>query len=234
MKFETVKEHLKDTPYMGIDEGWELYSFICKSRPRTALELGHAHGSSSIFIAAALDELGEGILETVDLEGSVDRVPNLEQLVSQTGLSPYIRIFREKNSYTWFLKKKIEECTSNGMCEPIYDFCFVDGPKNWTIDGFAFFLVNKLLRENGWILFDDYTWTHGKHKDRKVTDGITVRSLGVDEINQAHIELIFNLLVVQSNEYSNFEIQDSWWAWAQKTSTGSRRVRYTSKMMQPC
>ena len=66
------------------------------------------------------------------------------------------------------------------------------------------------------ILFDDYKWTHAKHIGREATDGITVRNLGEDEINQAHIELIFNLLVIQSEEYSNFEIQDNWWAWAQK------------------
>ena len=64
---------------------------------------------------------------------------------------------------------------------------------------------------------------------RESTDGITIRSLGEDEINQAHIELIYNLLVVQSEEYSNFVVQDDWWAWAQKTRTGSRKVRYTKK-----
>ena len=189
MKFEYVRNFLENVPYMGVDEGWELYQFVCSNKPKRILELGHAHGASSLFIAAALDELGEGMLETVDLESSFSRKPNLEALISQTGLGSFIRIFREKNSYTWFLKKKIEESTYAGKCEPIYDFCFIDGPKNWTIDGFAFFLVDKLLRENGWILFDDYKWTHSKHKEREATDGVTVRSLGEDEINEAHIPM---------------------------------------------
>ena len=229
MKFETVKEFLIDIPYMGIDEGWELYNFVYKNKPKLILELGHAHGASSIYLAAALDELGTGILETVDLKAAEHRVPNLEELAKESGLAPHIRIYREKNSYTWFLKKKIEQCSVNNNCQPIYDFCFIDGPKNWTIDGFTFFLVNKLLQENGWILFDDYKWTHAKHIGREATDGITVRTLGEDEINQAHIELVFNLLVTQSKEYSNFEIQDNWWAWAQKTTFGSREIKYTKK-----
>ena len=229
MKFEAVRDHLKNVPYMGVDEGWELYNFIIKNKPKTILELGHAHGASSIFMAAALDELGAGVIETVDLKAAEGRSPNLEELAAELGLKSHIKISREKNSYTWFLKKKIEEQTKENFCNPIYDFCFVDGPKNWTIDGFAFFLTNKLLRENGWILFDDYKWTHSKHVGRESTDGITIRSLGEDEINQAHIELIFKLFVVQCEEYSNFVVQDNWWAWAQKTRTGSRKVRYTKK-----
>ena len=64
------------------------------------------------------------------------------------------------------------------------------------------------------------------------TDGITIRSLGEDEINQAHIELIFNLLVVQCEEYSNFVVQDNWWAWAQKNRSGSREIRHTNKQFK--
>ena len=73
------------------------------------------------------------------------------------GLGHRVTIHREINSYTWFLKKKIAGQSANGKCEPCYDFCFIDGAKNWTIDGLAFFLVDKLLKADGWILFDDYS-----------------------------------------------------------------------------
>ena len=231
MKFEVVKELLCGVPYMAEDEGWELYNFICKEKPSSILELGHAHGASTIYMAAALDEIGSGVIETVDLSAAQDRDPNLEKLTLDSGLNEFINIFREKNSYTWFLKKKIENCTSGYICEPIYDFCFIDGPKNWTIDGLAFFLVNKLLKNKAWILFDDYLWTHGKHDGRESTDGITVRSLGNEELEEPHIKLIFELLVMQSGEFSNFKIQDNWWAWAQKSKSGSKVLEHTSKMM---
>ena len=57
-----------------------------------------------------------------------------------------MQIVREVNSYNWFLKKQIEAQTKDGICEPCYDFIFIDGAKNWTIDGLAFFLADKLLR----------------------------------------------------------------------------------------
>ena len=41
-----------------------------------------------------------------------------------------------------------------------YDFCFIDGAHTWDTDGFAFCLVDRMLRPGGWIIFDDLNWTH--------------------------------------------------------------------------
>ena len=116
MEFEAVRAILKDTPYMGVDEAWELYNFILRHRPRRCLELGHAHGASSLYIAAALDELGGGHLDSVDLLSSAERVPNIETLFAEAGLSDYLNVYREQNSYTWFLKRRIEQQSSQGRC----------------------------------------------------------------------------------------------------------------------
>lgn len=233
MTFDEIRKVLGDTPYLGIDEGWELYQFILREKPARILELGHAHGVSTLYMAAALEETGGIAIDSVDLAAAAGRTPNLEQLLEKAGLQSLVNVHREINSYTWFLKKKIEEQSGSGVCEPIYDFCFIDGPKNWTIDGLAFFLVEKLLRENGWILFDDYQWTHSKHVGREVTDGISVRSLGDDEVSQPHIERIFKLLIMQHEKFSNFMVQDKWWAWAQKIDSGSKVLVHSKKEMSP-
>lgn len=225
MKFENVRAAIDGVPYLGIDEGWELYQFVVNHRPERALELGHAHGVSSVYLAAAMDEIGHGHLDTADLLTAADREPNLEALLEKTGLNHRVSIHREKNSYTWFLKKQIEAQSKDGVCVPLYDFCFIDGPKNWTIDGLAFFLVDKLMREEGWLLFDDFKWSHGKHKGREQTDGITVRSLSHEEVETAHIEAIFRLLVMQHPAYGHFEVQDDWWAWAQKKPSLDRSLK---------
>lgn len=230
MKFDEVRAVVADTPYLGLDEAEEIYQFVCRWRPDCCLELGHAHGASSLYIAAALHENGAGHLDTVDLETSFNREPNIETLLDRAELSDIVSVYREKNSYTWYLRKLIEAQSSAGMCTPLYDFCFIDGPKNWTIDGLAFFLVDKLLRDKGWILFDDYGWTHSKHKYREQTDGITTRSLSEQEIAEPHVASIFRLLVMQHPEFSNFELQDGWWAWAQKTPDGNRHLRKTKKL----
>lgn len=230
MKFNKTARLLEGIPHISKHSARGLYDFILTETPQKCLELGFAHGASSGYIAAALDELGHGHLTSVDIEASADFMPRMEDTIQKIGLAERVSIFREKNSYTWFLKKKIEEQTRDGQCVPCYDFIFIDGSKNWTIDGLAFFLADKLLRANGWILFDDYDWRYADAaaRGKDTADGITLRSLPDDQIEQPNIRAIFELLVTQHPSYSNFQVQDNSWAWAQKTS-GPGRIRHTRK-----
>jgi predicted O-methyltransferase YrrM len=227
MKFEAIRDQVAGVPYMTPEQGRTLYDFILDHRPAACLELGFAHGVSSCYTAAALDEIGAGHLTTVDL-ASVRLQPSIEDLLAKTGLERYVTIAREATSYTWFLKKKIEERTSDGVCTPLYDFCFIDGAKNWTIDGLAFFLVDKLLNEGGWILFDDLGWAYATNvrPGETVSDGITIRNLGKDERTVPHLEAIFRLLVMQHPSYSEFRIQDEWWGWAHKVQSDRKVLRW--------
>ena len=225
MQFEIVQKLIEGVPFIMPELARDVYEFILETRPHQCLELGFGHGASSCYIAAALEEVGHGHLTTVDLEPEREwQRPAIEDLLERTGLAPQVTIFRESTSYTWFLKRKIAEQTHNQTCQPLYDFCFLDGAKNWTIDSSAFFLMDKLLKPGGWLLFDDLQWTYDRKKAEGKTksDGISLRAMGSDELAEPHIELIFQFLVMQHPAYSNFRIKDNWWAWAQKTRQGDR------------
>lgn len=230
MRFGKTARLLEGIPHISRHSARVLYDFICTETPEECLELGFAHGASSGYIAAALDESGRGHLTSVDIQASADFTPRMEDTIQKLGLAERVSIFREKNSYTWFLKKKIEEQTRDGQCVPCYDFVFIDGSKNWTIDGMAFFLADKLLRDNGWLLFDDYDWRYADAaaRGKDTADGITLRSLPEDQIAQPNVRAIFELLVAQHPEYSNCRVQDNSWAWAQKTA-GERRIQHARK-----
>ena len=110
MDFEKIKKLVKGVPYVLPEMASDLYQFIIKEKPQNCLELGFAHGASSCYIAAALDEVGAGHLTSVDLEsGRSWQSPNIEDLLSKTGLSSFVTVERDDLSYTWFLKKLIEE-----------------------------------------------------------------------------------------------------------------------------
>ena len=222
MDFKTIRKHLDGIPFITADQGRQIYDFVLETKPERCLELGIGHGVSSCYTAAALHELGRGHLDAVDiLEALSWQEPSLEDLLVRTGLGGFATVHREKTSYTWFLKKEIEANTSENRCRAVYDFCFLDGCKNWTVDGFAFTLVDKLLRSNGWILFDDYNWTYAQDSEgREVTDGIVHRALGEDELTTPHIKLVFEYLVKQKPEYGDFKVEDDW-AWAHKLAAGS-------------
>ena len=160
MKFDHAVRCLDGIPYTSPAKGKFFYDLVQQERPREVLELGFAHGVSTCYFGAAAQELGNCHVTAVDIEASRDFKPSIEDLVEKTQLSDVISIRRESSSYTWFLKKEIEIQTQNNVCRPKYDLIFIDGPKDWTNDGCAFFLADKLLKPEGMILFDDYNWSY--------------------------------------------------------------------------
>ena len=226
MHYEEVRKEVAGTPYLTPERGKVLYDFIISERPQECLELGFAHGVSTCYIAAALEANGSGHLTSVDLETSGSLDPAAETLLERCGLTHRVTVVREPTSYTWFLKKEIAGRSTGPTCEPRFDFAFIDGAKNWTIDGLAFFLVDKLLQQDGWILFDDYRWTYAAHEAHGYAtgDGVTIRTLSEDEKSEAHVEAIFQLLVMQHPDYSEFKVQDDIWAWARKTQAAKRTL----------
>ncbi|MBL7051360.1 class I SAM-dependent methyltransferase [Candidatus Woesearchaeota archaeon] len=233
MKIVELEKYLKKVPNMiGKERSRQLYNFIKKTKPDQCLELGFAHGATSCYIAAALDEIKHGHLTSVDLiRGKEWQKPSIEELLSKAGLQKHVTVVREKSGYNWFLKKKIEENSKSFRCKPIYDFCFIDGSKNWTIDGFAFCLVDKLLKSDGWILFDDLSWSYAVHnKERKSTDGVMHSSMSQEELNIPHVKTIFELLVLQNPNYSEFYYDKGWWGWAHKIRFEKKRIYKTSPL----
>ena len=231
MKFETAHQVLKGIPYISDENAKELYDFIIKNKLTNLLELGIAHGVASCYMAAAIDELGGGKLTCVDLlETKAAFDPPIEKLLKQLNLEKYVEVHRLQTGYNWFLHNDIKAQTVNNVCTPKYDFCIIDGPKNWTIDSSAFFTADKLLKPNGWMIFDDYEWTYANAATkREVTDGITHRSLSPEELSTPQIKDVFHLLVMQHPDYSNFKIAvDGDWVWAQKKKSDVKSVTYVT------
>lgn len=224
MEFKKAASVLKGIPFTNPAKGRYLYDFVIAHRPERVLELGVAHGVSTCYFAAALQEVG-GKIDCVDLQRVFE--PSVEELSARLGLQALITPYRELSSYTWFLKKIIEQQTCDGFCEPVYDLCFIDGSKDWTNDGCAFFLVDKLLKPNGWLIFDDFTWTHRAHGRDK---GYVFPRMSEEELAEPHIESIFRLLVMQHPSYTQFEVRDDILGIARKGAGEARALLYTSQM----
>jgi predicted O-methyltransferase YrrM len=232
MKFAEVQRIVGGVPFISAAHARTLYDKILRERPAEILELGIAHGTATCVMAAALDEIGTGRIMAVDLADATFS-PSAEEQLARCGLSGYAGIARMQTGYTWFLHDEIRRQTVNGMCQPKYDLCIIDGPKNWTIDGCAFFLADKLLRPDGWIIFDDYDWTYAAaDATRAATDGITHRALSEAERTTPQIREVFELLVAQHGGYGEFVVEDHKdWAMARKTRSGETHytVRYRAE-----
>jgi predicted O-methyltransferase YrrM len=220
MKFDLVWQAVGSVPFITHSNARTLYDLILEQQLSNILELGIAHGTATCCMAAALDEMGRGTVTSVDLT-SAQFSPSAEEQLASLKLDRFVDIFRMQTGYTWFLHDEIRRLSNGGSCQPKFDLCIIDGPKNWTIDGCAFFLADKLLKPGGWLIFDDLDWTYAAaDSHRTSTDGITHHLLSQDERTTPQIREVFELLVVQHPSYSNFIRHESTgWAIAQKLSS---------------
>lgn len=211
MQFDAVKAIVDGVPNMTAQQGRIVYDFVLKTGAKNAMELGFAHGTGSCYMAAALQENG-GRLFAIDNQSAHHRQPTQREQLEKCGLTGVVTSIYAHGSYTWELMKLIELHTRDGKCEPFLDFVYIDGAHLWEPDGLAFFLVDKLLKVNGWILFDDLYWSLAESSLKNET---WVKALAKDEQETPQVLRVFDLLVRQHPAYGNIQVSE-WWGWAQK------------------
>ncbi len=220
--FEAVARAVAGVPFMSPAQGRTVFDHVSATRPMHALELGTAHGVGAAYIAAALPPGGR--LVTVDHAGAAYDPPP-EDVLARAGVADRVDIVREHSSYTWWLKIELESARS----QPRFDFAYLDGAKNWTVDGLAVLLLERVLRPGGWLLMDDLHWTYGDDPGRAVADGVTVRALSPAERGEPHLRAVFDLLIAGNPAWTDLRVQDDWWAWARRRredeAVGPQRVR---------
>jgi predicted O-methyltransferase YrrM len=216
MDIETVRKRTDGIPHMSFAEAQEMTSFILGNDLQRILELGFCHGVSTCYFAAALDKLGGGHITTIDLESARNESPNIELLLNDLNLKKYVTVFYEPTSYVWRLMIMLEKDPL-----PQFDLCYIDGAHNWFTDGFAFLLVDNLLRPGGWIVFDDLDWTYGTSPSLR--NSTLVKNMPHDEKITAQVRKVYELLVKTHPAYDNFLVKNGR-AFAHKAVTAERRI----------
>ena len=223
MGFDEVARAVAGVPFMSPEQGRLVYDHVRATRPAEVLELGTAHGVGAAYLAAGLEANGAGRLTTVDFAGAAYDPPP-EAVLARAGVAGRVQVVREFSSYTWWLKTQVQaRSDGHGNVAPASDFVYLDGAKNWTIDGLAVVLVEKLLRPGGWLLMDDLDWTYSRDPGREATDGIVHRELSARERSEPHLRAVFELIVAQHPSFTDVRVQDEWWGWARKAPGEPRR-----------
>ena len=223
MGFDEVARAVAGVPFMSPEQGRLVYDHVRATRPAEVLELGTAHGVGAAYLAAGLEDNRAGRLTTVDFAGAAYDPPP-EAVLARAGVAARVQVVREFSSYTWWLKEQVQARSDRaGNVEPRYDFVYLDGAKNWTIDGLAVVLVEKLLRPGGWLLMDDLDWTYADNPGREATDGVVHRELSETERSEPHLRAVFDLIVAQHPSFTDVRVQDEWWGWARKAPGEPRR-----------
>jgi len=193
---DEIFARLGKLPYMRLDQGRMFYDFIIANRLHTGLELGFCHGVSTAYLAGAIQDLGSGSLTTIDLTTAQGRQPNIDWVLKVTDLSYLVQTYYEPRSFNWRLMKMLEEDRHES-----FDFCYIDGGHTWYETGFAFCLVERLLKPGGWVVFDDlhYTFRDSKNREKPF-----VKRMTEEEQTTPQVERVFELLVESDPFFGSF------------------------------
>lgn len=206
-----VNDKLKDVPYMTLAQASRLAKFMIENNIKDCLELGCYQGKSTAFLSAILKHNGGGTVTTVDRTEALDHSPNVHEVLERLDLADIVTVFLERRSLTWRLMKMLEEAAL-----PRFDFCYFDGGHSWDVTGFAFLLVDRLLRPGGWVLFDDLGWTYSSMlKPGKNVPG-WLANMPDEERTTPQVRKVWELLVKTSSNYTDFR-EEGQWAFARKT-----------------
>lgn len=202
---DKIDELYSDVPYMNRRRADLVRDLFIQNNIRDVIEIGFAHGKSSAYIAAILEEQGEGHLSTFDLVKARDRKPNIEGILRKLDLSHRVTPFFAKRSYTWDLQRLI---TANPR--PQFDFCFFDGGHTWDNTGFGVLLIDMLLRPGGLILLEDMDWTIAASKHFQ-NNPQQMKRYDMDERATPAVRHVWNNILphlgyVQIREYPQFDL----------------------------
>lgn len=226
MQIKKIQDLIGDVPHMDKNQGYIIYDYILKNNIHDIIELGFAHGTSSCYMAAALEEKEAGMITTIDNKSALDRKPNVHEILAKCNLQKYVNPIFSNSSYNWELMKIIEKQTKDGICKPIFDLCYLDGSHNFEIDCCAFFLVDKLMKPGGAILFDDLDWTYADSPGLKNTNW--VKEMPLDEKTTPHIRKLVDLIVISHPNYSDFSRLDSWFLAVKRSNIAKEKTNSLS------
>jgi hypothetical protein len=112
-------------PATSTEQCHRLYEFVLTNPVSQILELGFAHGKSSVYMAAALADKGSALVTTIDLRGAHSCKPSILEVAAMTALAPCINpifnpIFSDVGS-AWEMGKMILESTdAERHCKPVF------------------------------------------------------------------------------------------------------------------
>jgi predicted O-methyltransferase YrrM len=214
MRFEEIYDRVGQYALMSKHKARALYRFVIQERPVNIIELGCYQGGSALVMAAALDELGHGVIRTFDFPQIRQLKPNVEQLLRDTELSRYVSVEYCDWCFEWEFAKILAANIRRTGYKPCFDFAYLDGGHYWTVTGYAFYLVNNLLRPGAWVLLDDLDWVIETHEKKGARYKTAICKYAQ---NRPMVQMVFDLIVRTHPDYANFRVTaNGTWGWAQK------------------
>lgn len=190
------------------ERGAMLYNIAVENDAKSVLELGHNHGRSTCFLAAAMAKTG-GFVRSIDRPGRHVLKPNALDLLGRLELLDRVELIYAP-SYNYVLRDWLA-----AEAVPRFDLVFLDGSHLWEQDALAFLLSWRLLKSGGWYVFDDLNWTPDESDWARSQSWF--EALPPDDRTTPAVRQIVELLLVPMPDLET-RFDDGWWCFARKKS----------------
>jgi predicted O-methyltransferase YrrM len=209
-----VEKTFPHIQYMKPSQAEFIRDLIRKHDLNELLELGTYHGKGTAYLSLIQEERGKGHVTTLDLERCLEHSPNVHGVLSKLGVTHRATVRLTQRSFTHTLMKMLEETP-----RPTFDFAYIDGAHTWDGSGFAFLLVDMMLRPGGWVIFDDLPWTIADAEKRRKARRGEVKKTFYSGYSREEKELplvrkVWELIVPKAGYINRYEHEG--WGIAQK------------------
>lgn len=168
----------------------ETVEWVARTGALNVAELGVYRGHTTREMARVLPE--EGSLDLFDFTDVVAPLAESIRASARCTVRAHGNSRALRDSYCWSLARLLAEHD-----RPIWDYVFIDGAHTWDVDGFAFLLVDRLLRPGGHVDFDDYGWTLMKSPTMRDLP-ITRTCYTSEQMAAKQVAMVIDLLVTRS------------------------------------
>jgi predicted O-methyltransferase YrrM len=131
-----------------MEDGLQIYELVRNLKPQRTLEIGFAHGVSTLYFLAALRANGSGVHVAVD--------PYEIQLWKGIGLMK-VKEVKMEDSFQFISERSHPAMTKLGDKGLTFDVMFIDGSHLYDTAFADFVLADALCLKGGYILLHD-TW----------------------------------------------------------------------------
>ncbi len=173
-----------------------------ESAPEIA-EIGIGIGATSLALAERMNN--RGLLHLFDYD---DRAKGLKSDLAERG---FVNVEAHGNSraqfdsYCWNLGQLLGATGSEGR----FHFAYLDGAHSFMHDAAATVLLMRLVRVDGFLLMDDYTWTFAKSPTMNpdVNPGI-LEQYTKEQLEVPHVKLVCDLFLDPSPDFEIETLDD--------------------------